>query len=63
MNIYIDRPKGLYWDNVEWYEQRDKEIYKDKMSGMSNLELVTKYQISVPRINKAFNREAKKHGH
>jgi len=62
MNNYTQRPEGTYFANPTWYEGRNAEIYKDKMSGMGNTELVTKYQISLGRIAQLFNKEVKKHG-
>ena len=47
--------------NKEWYDLRNKELYKDKLAGMSNTQLVTKYQISPARIQYLVRTERKKH--
>ena len=44
---------GKYYENSstrQWYAERNKQIYKDKLAGMSNAEIVTKYQISTARV-------------
>ena len=42
--------KPYYWDDPAWYEKRNKGILRDKKSGMSNSDLVSKYKISQGRI-------------
>ena len=45
----------------EWYALRNASIYKDKMSGMSNTELVTKYQLSPARLQVVIKNERARH--
>lgn len=62
---YKAKPSGSYHDsasNKEWYAQRNADIFKDKMEGLSNTELVTKYQISPARIQYLISKERAKHG-
>ncbi len=47
--------------NKEWYGRRNKELYKDKLAGMSNAQIVLKYQISPARIQYLVATERKKH--
>lgn len=49
---YTEAP-GKYHDsfsNKEWYAQRNKQILADKQAGMSNKDLVKKYNVSPARI-------------
>ena len=45
-----------YWDDPKFYEQRNKEMYEDKMAGMSNAQLVGKYGISQNRVYQIVNK-------
>lgn len=56
----IDKPN--YFQNKEWYEKRNREILKDKQAGMSNVELITKYQITPARIRNLIKKERAKNG-
>jgi Mor family transcriptional regulator len=47
--------------NKEWYNQRNIELYKDKQAGMSNTQLVTKYQVSPARVQYIVKHERVKH--
>lgn len=49
------------FSNKEWYNQRNKEIVKDKDAGMSGAQLVTKYQISAARVYYIIKNERNKH--
>ena len=42
--------KKTYWDDPSYFDKRRENIYKDKISGMSNAELVAKYGVSQNRI-------------
>ena len=55
---------GKYHDsfsNKEWYHQRDKALYEDKLAGMSNKDLVKKYNVSQARIQYLVKNERIKH--
>ena len=39
-----------YWDNPKIFQDRNKEIIKDKESGMRILDISTKYKLSSTRI-------------
>ena len=39
-----------YWDNPEVFRERNKQIVKDKASGMSILEISVKHGLSSTRI-------------
>lgn len=63
--MYKPRPEGTYHaskSNREWYAQRNEEMLKDKMEGLSNTELVIKYQVSPTRIQYIISKERAKHG-
>jgi Mor family transcriptional regulator len=47
--------------NKKWFEERNKQIYKDKLSGMSNKDLVIKFNLSPARIQGIINKERSKH--
>ena len=60
---YNIRP-GKYhesFSNKEWYNQRNIEIAKDRDVGMSQAQLVTKYQISAARVYDIIKNERIKH--
>jgi Mor family transcriptional regulator len=60
---YKERP--VYYaseSNKEWYAQRNREMFEDKMAGMSNMELINKYQITPARIKYLISKERAKHG-
>lgn len=46
-----------YWKDPEFYEQRNKELVRDKEKGLSNVELVKKYGISQQRIQQIVKKE------
>ena len=48
-------------ENKEWYKQRNESIYADKLSGMSNMDLVVKYKVSQARIQYIVKTERAKH--
>ena len=55
---------GKYYENSstrQWYAERNKQIYKDKLAGMSNVDLVNKYQITTDRVLKIVRKEREKH--
>jgi Mor family transcriptional regulator len=61
---YKNKPKGTYHaseSNREWYTKRNFEVFKDKLEGLSNTELITKYQISLARIQSIIAKERAKH--
>ena len=45
-----------YWDNPEKYEKRNEELYTDKKNGMSSVELVKKYGITMQRVYEIMQR-------
>jgi Mor family transcriptional regulator len=59
---YTQNP-GKYHEsdsNKKWYEQRNKQLYKDKQAGMSNLELIMKYRVTPARIRYLLKHERSK---
>jgi len=48
MNKWNIKPK--YWDNIAWFEKRNKELANDKKNGMSIARLCGKYDITPKRI-------------
>ena len=53
--------KPNYYEDREWYEKRNQDLFKDKMAGLSNTELIIKYNISPARIVYLVKNERKKH--
>ena len=49
--------KPDHWEDPEFYKARNKELFKDKEGGMSNVNLVKKYEISPDRIRKLYKKE------
>ena len=47
--------KPRYWDNPQWFVERNQELVKDKESGMSIAELCGKYNITPNRIYHVMN--------
>jgi Mor family transcriptional regulator len=42
--------KKNYWEDREWFIRRNQSIMKDKMGGMSMVNLVKKYEITPTRL-------------
>ena len=61
---YKENP-GRYHDsesNKEWYAQRNSDMFKDKLAGMSGMKLIEKYGLTPARIKYLISKEREKHG-
>ena len=59
--MYNKKPEGDYYNNVEWYEERNKQVYQHKMEVKSNKYLIIKYELSPARIQYLVKKERAKH--
>jgi Mor family transcriptional regulator len=48
--------------NKEWYAQRNSDMFKDKLAGMSGMKLIEKYRLTPARIKFLIKNERKKNG-
>lgn len=58
---YTERPQP-YHRHKEWYDKRNKQVYKDREAGMTWRELEDKYGITETYLRKIYYREEAKHG-
>ena len=60
---YKDKPKWYESkENKQWYIQRNSDMFKDKLAGMSGMKLIEKYGLTPARIKFLIKNERKKNG-
>jgi Mor family transcriptional regulator len=58
--MHMEKLKPDYYSDKEWYVKRNKGVLKDKQAGMSNKDLVKKYDVSPARIQYLVKHERSK---